>query len=97
MVKQIMDAPRCAQLREGDVIMEVNGERVQDFLHSDLVTVLKRCPKGNQAKFTVLRPVGFQYPEVSCVLRVSGMPVPLTPGGAVPLLPWRGGLRSHGP
>lgn len=55
MVKQIMDHPRCAQLKEGDVIMEVNGEKVNTYLHSDVVTVLKRCSKGNQASFTVLR------------------------------------------
>lgn len=55
VVKQIMDHPRCAQLREGDVILEVNGEKVNTYLHSDLVTVLKRCAKGNQANFTVLR------------------------------------------
>ena len=55
MVKQIMDHPRCAQLKEGDVILEVNGEKVSTYLHSDVVTVLKRCSKGNQASFTVLR------------------------------------------
>lgn len=55
IVKLIMDHPRCAQLREGDVLLEVNGENVRDYAHNDLVTVLKRCPKGNQAAFTVLR------------------------------------------
>ena len=55
VVKQIMDHPRCAQLREGDVILEVNGEKVNNYVHTDLVTVLKRCGKGNQANFTVLR------------------------------------------
>ncbi len=55
IVKQIMDHPRCAQLQEGDVLLEVNGERVRGYDHSDLVTVLKRCPKGNQATFLVYR------------------------------------------
>lgn len=55
MVKQIMDHPRCAQLKEGDVIMEVNNEKINTYLHSDVVTVLKRCSKGNQAAFTILR------------------------------------------
>ena len=55
VVKQIMDHPRCAQLQEGDVLMEVNGERVRSYVHTDLVTVLKRCPKGNQANFVVYR------------------------------------------
>ena len=55
VVKLIMDHPRCTQLQEGDVILEVNGENVQEYPHSELVTVLKRCPKGNQASFFVLR------------------------------------------
>lgn len=55
VVKLIMDHPRCAQLREGDVLLEVNEENVQDYPHPDLVNVLKRCPKGNQASFLVLR------------------------------------------
>jgi C-terminal processing protease CtpA/Prc len=55
VVKQIMDHPRCAQLREGDIILEVNGEKVRTYMHTDLVTVLKRCQKGNQATFTLLR------------------------------------------
>ena len=28
---------------------------MRTYMHSDLVTVLKRCPKGNQANFTLLR------------------------------------------
>ena len=55
VVKMIMDHPRCAQLQEGDVLMEVNGENVRSYVHNELVTVLKRCPKGNQAAFVVLR------------------------------------------
>eukprot|EP00731_Ephydatia_muelleri_P003274 Em0001g3274a len=63
VVKQIMDHPRCAQLREGDIIMEVNGESVHNYLHSDLVSVLKRCPKGNQANFGVIRPAIEELPN----------------------------------
>lgn len=50
-----MDMPRCAQLREGDLILEVNGEKVFAQPHSDLITLLKRCPKGNTANFLVVR------------------------------------------
>ena len=55
VVNMIMDHPRCAQLQEGDVLMEVNGENVRGYVHNELMTVLKRCPKGNQATFVVLR------------------------------------------
>ena len=34
---------------------QVNGEKVRTYMHTELVTVLKRCPKGNQANFTLLR------------------------------------------
>ena len=49
LVKQIMDHPWCAQLCDGDIILEVNREKVNNYLHSDLVTILKRCAEGNQA------------------------------------------------
>lgn len=55
IVKQIMDIPRCAQLREGDLITEVNEQNVLSLTHSDLITLLKRCPKGNTANFLVSR------------------------------------------
>ncbi len=53
IVRQIMDHPRCAQLQEGDVLMEANGEKVKGYDHS--LTVLKRYPKGYQATFLVHR------------------------------------------
>ena len=54
-VKQILDHPRCAQLREQDLILEVNGEKVKHYSHPDLVNVLKRCPKGHQTAFVIQR------------------------------------------
>ena len=74
IVKLIMDHPRCAQLAEGDVLLEVNGENVQDYPHTDLVNVLKRCPKGNQASFLVLR----QLPQNEVGQKSDG---PMTSGG----------------
>ena len=50
-----MDKARCAQLKENDLILEVNGEKVYTHSHSDLITLLKRCPKGNTANFLVMR------------------------------------------
>lgn len=62
-----MDHPRCAQLGEGDVLLEVNGENVQEYPHNELVNVLKRCPKGNQAAFLVLRQLLHEVWDVSLV------------------------------
>lgn len=36
------------------MLLEVNGESVRHTSHTDLVTMLKRCPKGNQTNFLVL-------------------------------------------
>ena len=36
------------------MLLEVNGESVRNTSHTDLVTMLKRCPKGNQTNFLVL-------------------------------------------
>ncbi|XP_064400489.1 uncharacterized protein LOC135346702 isoform X2 [Halichondria panicea] len=82
IVKEIVDHPRCAELQEGDILTEVNRERVRGYDHSDLVTVLKRCPKGNQATFVVFRqpPKGelmgnggpFTTMEVCLLRQVSG-------------------------
>ena len=68
VVKQIMDIPRCAQLREGDLIVEVNNERVTTYSHNEFITLLKRCPKGNQANFVVFR--------CECASRLSNEGIP---------------------
>jgi len=60
VVKQIMDHPRCAQLREGDIILEVNGEKVLTYTQSDVVQVFRQCAKGFQTNFIVLRDVSQQ-------------------------------------
>ena len=62
--------------------MQVNGEKVRTYMHADLVTVLKRCQKGNQATFTLLR----QPQEV----RVK----PFTLGGGVNSLYTRGSMEG---
>jgi C-terminal processing protease CtpA/Prc len=55
MVKQIMDGIRCADLKVGDLLLEVNGLNVSNLQHSDLVTLLKRQPRGEKTTFTLLR------------------------------------------
>ena len=55
IVKRILDISRCAQLRLNDIIVEINGQKVTGCSHNDFVTLLKRFPKGNQARFLVLR------------------------------------------
>ena len=60
VVKLIMDHPRCAQLREGDIILEVNMEKVVTYVHSNVVQVLTQCANGIRTNFLVLRDVSQQ-------------------------------------
>ena len=54
-VKQILDAPRCQGLLEGDILMEINGRMIRSCTHNDAVNILKECPKGEEAYFLVQR------------------------------------------
>ena len=54
-VKQILDAPRCTGLLEGDILMEINGRMIRSCTHNEAVNILKECPKGQQAHIVVQR------------------------------------------
>ena len=54
-VKQILDRPRCKTLQEGDILVEINGIKVKDLTHADVVEVLKGCPKGNASDVVIQR------------------------------------------
>ena len=57
MVKHISKTSLQTQLREGDVIMEMNDEPMQKCSHNELESLLKSCPKGNEITFIVMRTV----------------------------------------
>ena len=54
-VKQILDAPRCQGLLEGDILMEINGRMIRSCTHNEAVNILKECPKGREAFFVIQR------------------------------------------
>ena len=54
-VKQILDRPRCKNLQEGDFILQINNVGVNDMTHSQVVQVLKDCPKGEETRIIVQR------------------------------------------
>ena len=54
-VKQILDRPRCKNLQEGDLLQEINGVQVRDMSHSQIVQVLKECPKGEESRIIIQR------------------------------------------
>ena len=54
-IKQILDAPRCQQLMEGDLLVEINSNSVYSASHNDVVTILKGCEKGSSVEFLIER------------------------------------------
>ncbi|XP_059092119.1 membrane-associated guanylate kinase, WW and PDZ domain-containing protein 2-like isoform X5 [Tigriopus californicus] len=54
-VKKILDWPRCKNLQEGDVLVEINLVNVRNKSHSEVVQVLKDCPRGQEANISIQR------------------------------------------
>ncbi|CAH8851056.1 unnamed protein product [Trichobilharzia szidati] len=54
-VKAISDPVRCGRLRVGDVVVEINDQRVKDMPHVEVVQILKQCPVGKEARLLVQR------------------------------------------
>ncbi|XP_023338939.1 membrane-associated guanylate kinase, WW and PDZ domain-containing protein 1 isoform X4 [Eurytemora carolleeae] len=54
-VKKILDRPRCKNLNEGDILVEINNINVQNMNHTNVVQVLKDCPRGQEAAITIQR------------------------------------------
>ena len=56
-VKKILDRPRCKNLNEGDILVEINQVRVGTMSHAEVVQVLKDCARGQEAAITIQRGV----------------------------------------
>ncbi|VDP75516.1 unnamed protein product [Echinostoma caproni] len=54
-VKAILDPGRCGRLRVGDVVVEINDQRVKEVSHAEVVQILKQCPVGQEARLLVQR------------------------------------------
>ncbi|TPP57037.1 Membrane-associated guanylate kinase WW and PDZ domain-containing protein, partial [Fasciola gigantica] len=54
-VKAILDPGRCGRLRIGDVVVEINDQRVKEISHAEVVQILKQCPVGQEARLLVQR------------------------------------------
>jgi hypothetical protein len=51
-VKKILDHQCCKDLMEGDILLSINNINIKNLTHSEVVQVLKECPKNKE---TVLR------------------------------------------
>merc|ERR1719319_120386 len=54
-VKKILDRPRCKNLNEGDILVEINQLSVRTMSHGEVVQVLKDCARGQEAAITIQR------------------------------------------
>ncbi|XP_065656846.1 membrane-associated guanylate kinase, WW and PDZ domain-containing protein 1 isoform X3 [Hydra vulgaris] len=54
-VKDLVDQRRCQGLQQGDVIIQINNSVVHNLDHSEVVEVLKSCPRGIPTNFQVQR------------------------------------------
>jgi len=54
-VKTILDRPRCKNLAEGDILVDINGIDMRVLTHAQVVQVLKDCAWGREASITVQR------------------------------------------
>merc|ERR1719219_2465228 len=54
-VKKILDRPRCKNLNEGDILVEINTNNVRNMNHTEVVQVLKDCTRGQEAAITIQR------------------------------------------
>ena len=66
-VKKILDRPRCKNLQEGDILIEINNISVRGMSHSDVVQVLKDCARGQEANISIQRGLLPQNPVTSAV------------------------------
>ncbi|KAL7063939.1 hypothetical protein AAHC03_04464 [Spirometra sp. Aus1] len=54
-VKEVLDPARCDGLKVGDIVVEINDQRVKELSHLEVVQLLKTCPVGKTTRFLVQR------------------------------------------
>lgn len=54
-VKKILDSNCCTNLVESDLLLAINNISVKHMSHSEVVQVLKDCPKGQEAVLKIQR------------------------------------------
>ena len=69
-VRHILDAPRCQGLKEGDVLVEINKQLIRSCTHNEAVTILKECPKAQEALIVVQRGGWLIVPTLSTDVKI---------------------------
>ena len=55
-VKQILDKERCSNLKENDILLEINGVKLKNLSHNQVVDMLKECAIGQETRIRLKRP-----------------------------------------
>uniref|UniRef100_A0A6G1SQU6 Membrane-associated guanylate kinase, WW and PDZ domain-containing protein 3 n=1 Tax=Aceria tosichella TaxID=561515 RepID=A0A6G1SQU6_9ACAR len=59
-VRKIQNHDICSNLKQGDILVDLNGEDITKMSHTDVVERLKRCPPGENVTLTVKRKKRFR-------------------------------------
>lgn len=59
-VRKIQNHDICSNLKEGDILIDLNGEDISEMAHKDVVERLKKCPPGEDVTLTVKRKKRFR-------------------------------------
>ena len=59
-VRKIQNNETCANLKQGDILLSINGEDITSLSHKEVVERLKNCPAGEDVKLTVKRKKRFR-------------------------------------
>lgn len=54
-VKKILDRQCCKDLMEGDILLSINNINIKNLTHTEVVQVLKECPKNKETLLRVQR------------------------------------------
>ncbi|XP_022098368.1 membrane-associated guanylate kinase, WW and PDZ domain-containing protein 2-like isoform X2 [Acanthaster planci] len=76
-VKQILAPANCKTLREGDILVEINGEYIRYLPHNQVVHKLKECPLGVETTIVVQR--GGMLKPVRNPNKIKPVKTPKTP------------------
>ncbi|KAF7233454.1 hypothetical protein EG68_08402, partial [Paragonimus skrjabini miyazakii] len=76
-VKAILDPIRCGRLQVGDVVVEINDQRVKEVPHAEVVQILKQCPVGQEARLLIQR--GGLYTSPSSLFALERRPANQSP------------------
>lgn len=88
-VKKILDLERCCALRQGDILLSINGIDLTTLLHHNVVETLKQCQIDTPTEFIIKRKKprwnngNTNGNSVSQLTQPKSSPLPMEEGGGM--------------